>query len=729
MSTPTEAAPSQPAKPEPTQPGVTSVQTGSALVPSSTQSPNGPDEIEFFDFAKKYLGLLASLAAVPLLTNGLGVIPTPGGSAYRDLSAAASLLSIIAFGAVFSLRQILGRTQESRRYAFRAIPALLVLLTLTGAGWLMSVYLPQVNPAGQTSTATQAANAQPAPASNSTQPAPATTTPITESGQPAAAPAASGVPDTAAAAPAAAKPTANQTAPANPVAAANGATIVTAKLIGEYFLIQVLIVLAIGIVLITAFTMQEAHKIQNMIERDMQAERFQLLTRLRYTDDFYKLARDNPAFQVIGKELVLDLRHRDLAELARGRIDAFGDTARQLQERLLNQYKKTFDAVSDRDLDFWRDKDLDAFSQAYDQLLATAAERGTRLTRLLLFSDEELLKWRCVSKVLQDHEERGYGWAVAPCRTIDRAVLDTEHDLDFALFDGTSAITYFRDYHSTFRQLQVIFGGFAGLPNTKIITDQAERYLKLSAQAWVGNAQFAKRIGGILGDLEIGTHKLNKTFVGELQNALKATTTADMQFLPEDERAQVRRRVQTLCTDGSQPEQGDWRSGMLIDPRELHLDADGPLPSEDIDLIAWTILRYRRGSPTWNRPVSCDMLLVTGLTMSQANGTSDCTLRADVRGIACSLSSREKAVIKMRVANVHGEIVHQHDEIFQRDRYDASKDIYSLRLVLQIAEPGRYSWEVSASDNSEEEHCQRKADRKRWFEVKAVPAQTQVASA
>src|SRR5690348_4224638 len=79
----------------------------------SQQKTGGPDEIEFFNFAKQYLGLLASLAAIPLITNGLGVIPTPGGIAFKDLSAGASLLSIIAFGAIFSLRQLLGRTQAS----------------------------------------------------------------------------------------------------------------------------------------------------------------------------------------------------------------------------------------------------------------------------------------------------------------------------------------------------------------------------------------------------------------------------------------------------------------------------------------------------------------------------------------------------------------------------------------------------------------------------------------
>jgi hypothetical protein len=496
---------------------------------------------------------------------------------------------------------------------------------------------------------------------------------------------------------------------------ATGSSPITSSLIGQYFGIQVLLVIAIGIVLITAFTMQEAHQIQNIIERDMQAERFNLLDRLRYTGDFYKLARDNSAFARIGQDLVLNLRQRDLAELATGRINALGDTARQLQERLLKQYTNTFDAVSDRDLKFWKNKELDAFSQAYDQLLATAAERGTRLTRLLLFSDSELAHWRCVAKVLRDHEERGYGWAVAPYRTIDRAVLDNEHDLDFALFDGNAAISYFRDYHSSFRHLQVTFGGFVNLPsNAKIIDFQAERYLRLSAQSWVGNSHFAQRIGGILDDGIIGAYSLDKTFPDELRNALKATTWADAQALQDDDKDRIRSRMQKF---GVGPEKdSDLRTGMLIDTRTL-CEGQQSLTAEDLDLVAWTILAYRRRSSTWDGPNSIDMLLITHATVTQQEETPMCTFRTSVRGISCSLIDRINARISLRVEDAHGDNVLEWSDLFQRSQYVALEDLYNLEILLPIQKPGSYVWKIAASDNSVEEHCQRKADRVCWFTV------------
>ena len=648
-------------------------------VQSQARVKSSPDEIEFFDFAKQYMGLVAGLAAVPLVTNGLGVIPTPNGFGLKDLSAVASLLCIIVFGAVFSMRHILGRTQEARFYGWRVVPAFLVLTALGTVAWQISLYLPPVSSFDKQSAAV-----------------------ATDSASRTAGTAMQG-----------------RTVATDQKGVAN-VSADTPQLIRQYLCIQVLIVFAIAVVLVTAFTMQEAHQIQNMIERDMQKQRFELLERIKCTDAFYKLARTNKAFEDTGEALVLKARHRELKQLAEGRINAFGESARHLQQFLLKHHLEAFDAVSDRDLDFWTKKDIEPFSQAYDQLLASATERGTRLSRLLLFSDDQLARWKDISKVMRDHEEQGYGWAVAPYRTVERSVLDTEQDLDFALFNGNAAISYFRDYHSSFRHLEVIFNNLAGITtNSETIETQAIRYLKLCAQAWVCNRAFAQRIATILQQKKIGTKKISDAMVHELSKCLKASTLSDTNSIPEQERAKIRTRVREFAPETQvKTDDLDWRSGMMIDSRDLQGTAT-QLSEENLDVMAWTLLWYRRKAKNWEGPLTCDMLLITNMTAIGEKQSPTPVLRADIRGVACSLEKHDQVQITLHVKDVHEDsVVDLQAHTFDKSRYDVTRDLYELVAHLPGGlASGRYRWELTASDGATQPHCTRKASRGCWFSI------------
>ena len=54
-------------------------------------------------------------------------------------------------------------------------------------------------------------------------------------------------------------------------------------------------------------------------------------------------------------------------------------------------------------------------------------------------------------------------------------------------------------------------------------------------------------------------------------------------------------------------------------------------------------------------------------------------------------------------------------------RYDMREDLYRLRVSLppDLA-PGRYKWELTASDGAAQPHCARRANRSLWFEFAAV---------
>ena len=221
-------------------------------------------------------------------------------------------------------------------------------------------------------------------------------------------------------------------------------------------------------------------------------------------------------------------------------------------------------------------------------------------------------------------------------------MLDTERDLDFALFNGNAAISYFRDYHSSFRHLEVIFNNVAGLPaNSETIGDQAIRYLKLCAQAWVCNKPFADRVAGIIQKRQIGTKKLPDVFVRELSKCLKASTLGDTNSIPEQERAEIRTRVKDFAPEcAGKTDDLDWRRGMIIDSGKLQGE-DARLCEEELDLIAWKLLWYRRKAKNWEGPSTCDMLLITNMKAVRSEQSRTPRLEAEVRGIDCSLAKHD----------------------------------------------------------------------------------------
>src|SRR5689334_7019294 len=96
--------------------------------PKST-APGGrfvSDEDRFFEFTKKYVGLLAAVASVLLVTSVLGILESP--VTLKQLSILASAFSVITFGAVFLLRSFIGWLMRARLRSI--IPVLLTFARL-----------------------------------------------------------------------------------------------------------------------------------------------------------------------------------------------------------------------------------------------------------------------------------------------------------------------------------------------------------------------------------------------------------------------------------------------------------------------------------------------------------------------------------------------------------------------------------------------------------------------
>jgi hypothetical protein len=160
---------------------------------------------------------------------------------------------------------------------------------------------------------------------------------------------------------------------------------------------------------------------------------------------------------------------------------------------LVQTFKNSFDAVSCRDLKFWADVGIDEISRNYFRLNLEALKRSDKVTRLLIFDDNELARTEDVTKALEHHQRYGIAWAVVPYMDLDPSTREERDDvaLDFGLYDDSEVAIYFRDYHSGVRKLRAVFPG----PNREeFLVRQRQRYAELLAQCWLVNSSFLDRL-------------------------------------------------------------------------------------------------------------------------------------------------------------------------------------------------------------------------------------------
>ena len=177
---------------------------------------------------------------------------------------------------------------------------------------------------------------------------------------------------------------------------------------------------------------------------------------------FYEIGRQpgQERFLKIGEALIED-RNDILKKLSEGMIELGGAEAMRLQQVLVQSFKNSFDAVSCRDLKFWADIGTDEISRNYFRLNLEALKRSDKVTRLLIFDDNEMARIDDVIKALVHHQRYGIAWAVVPYMDLDPSTREEKEDLalDFGLYDESEVAIYFRDYHSGVRKLRAVFPG------------------------------------------------------------------------------------------------------------------------------------------------------------------------------------------------------------------------------------------------------------------------------
>jgi hypothetical protein len=521
--------------------------TGSAARPApgdSAAAAPGTEDARFIAFAKENIGLLASVASVPLLSSASGALKPP--LQMDHLTVLSSLLCVIVFAACFTLRGILGSAPLSRSMVVRALPGLASLGLAAAAIYLVAsfstlqkMYEPIGASAAATATAARTATGPGGPGvtggAGATGPASSVGTSgsagtggavgtggVTGTGGATGASGVAGVGSTAVpAAPGGTTKSAKTDDPTQPKQQSTDTTSGTERGTEEirtrvvlFLSIFPTMTLALGLILVTNFTQQTAHDIQTLIEQKLQDQAKPLFERLRLIAQFYEIGRlpGNERFLKIGEELI-ENRNVFLRQLSLGVIEVGGAEAIKMQQTLVHTFRASFDAVSCCDLDFWANIGTDDMSRSYFRLNLEAVKKSDKVTRLLIFSDTELSRTQDVVSVLEYHQRYGIAWAVVPYMDLDPSTReeDDEVALDFGLFDESQVAIYFRDYQSGSRKLRAVFPGQA---RQDFIARQRGRYRDLATQCWLVTGAFASRLESLY-QSDLATFK-----TGVIKNAL-----------------------------------------------------------------------------------------------------------------------------------------------------------------------------------------------------------------
>jgi hypothetical protein len=208
-----------------------------------------------------------------------------------------------------------------------------------------------------------------------------------------------------------------------------------------------------------------------------------------------KLRNINQPFCEIADEILND-QARLLNSLAGGRLFVPENQIPRAHEWLAKSFKKRLDAVSHDDLRFWIDGARgDSIKASYFNLNRQAVKSGTIVTRIFIFTSRDLVEHSNeIVDVLKRQHQVGIGWGVAVEEEVNQAglksLLDKSPSIakDFALFDGGSAVSYFRKFHS--RNFEAVFATYDGHSNIEIVNIQKEIYKILVTECWLANSQF-----------------------------------------------------------------------------------------------------------------------------------------------------------------------------------------------------------------------------------------------
>lgn len=139
-----------------------------------------------------------------------------------------------------------------------------------------------------------------------------------------------------------------------------------------------------------------------------------------------------------------------LSELATAQLHVEEREIERAFRILLAGIRDRYDGVSSSDISFWREADGHRYLQVQGQI---ATVHPT--TRLFVLSRDEFSSRKGeVRSILEKHADMSIGWAIAFREDIP---VPTDLELDFGLFDGQKAVSYFFRKRRGNREYDVIF--------------------------------------------------------------------------------------------------------------------------------------------------------------------------------------------------------------------------------------------------------------------------------
>jgi hypothetical protein len=175
--------------------------------------------------------------------------------------------------------------------------------------------------------------------------------------------------------------------------------------------------------------------------------------------------------------------------LADGRLEVREYLSALAFHRLLEAYNTRFDAVTANDLGFWRSSAPTDY--AYRQVNFAAAKQMLS-TRLFILSEKVVKEERAhIVEVLTDQIKEGIACALAVHEDFAFKAQTWSGHLDFALFAGGQAVSFFRGqahgYAVTFRTCD------KSSDNDEILAAQVDIYHALLPECWLVTDRFRGR--------------------------------------------------------------------------------------------------------------------------------------------------------------------------------------------------------------------------------------------
>lgn len=399
------------------------------------------DGIQFLQFAKNYIGLLATVASLPLLSSVIGILPPPRNDS--KLALLSSFICVIVFGLCFMLKGLIARLAVSGKMRTRIALFLLGFTILSVAVYAASLYIGLV-------------------------PVEAGAGRVVESYR--------------------------------QLGAGGRVSVQQAALL--YFGVFGLMVLALGLVLITSYTQTVGRQLESLIDSRLAGTTAE--PRLRDVVSnyaaFYTHASQGAAIREIGDVLLCEYEDQ-LKLLSHAEVMSVGTSTARLQALLLTKLSRSFVAVSDRDLGFWAGADVTPdtvadreLAEEYFRLNIQAVRNGTSITRIFLLRDNDIVDHEDdLARVLAQQHNADIAWAVIPFRELDPSLQSETLPLDFGLFDDGAAVSFFRDYRETARKFSAVF---RTPENEKRIQEQQGVFRRLLGQCWMANQKFIDRYQG-----------------------------------------------------------------------------------------------------------------------------------------------------------------------------------------------------------------------------------------